>query len=364
MWPLHDAQAGLQRIKESASRGLTVELKSQDRPDAKSAGSVQLYNKSYALVIGIDHYTNGWPPLSNAVRDAKMVADALREKGFEVTFKQDLNSAELKSALEEFHILKGADPQARLFVWYAGHGHTLNGEGYLAPADAPRPTDNEALFKLRALSLRNFGVYVRSAVSKHVMAVFDSCFSGTIFSAQRSLPPAAITRAVTEPVRQFISSGDAKQEVSDDGLFRQVFLDALQGKGSADANRDGYLTGSELGLFLTDRLTNLSNARQTPRYGKLRDRRFDQGDFVFQVKLAPLPAPKPPPPAATPPSSAPRDSSLAAEAERTFWESVHAEGDPALYRAYLKQYPKGYYASLARIFIRKAEERARAAQQR
>ena len=34
-------------------------------------------------------------------------------------------------------------------------------------------------------------------------------------------------------------------------------------------------------MFMTDRITNLTSARQTPRYGKLRDEDYDRGDFVF-----------------------------------------------------------------------------------
>ena len=151
--------------------------------------------------------------------------------------------------------------------------------------DAPRPGPGPE-FRLKALSLRRFGEFVRLARSKHAMAIFDACFAGTIFASQRSMPPAAITRATGLPVRQFVSSGDANQEVSDDGRFRKLFLRALRGETVADANGDGFLTGSELGLFLTDRVTNLTNARQTPRYGKLNDEDFDRGDFVFGLTSA------------------------------------------------------------------------------
>ena len=103
----------------------------------------------------------------------------------------------------------------------------------------------------------------------------------------RALPPAAITHATALPVRQFISSGDADQEVGDDGTFRRLFIDALQGaEPSADINKDGYLTGTGLGQFLYNKMTNLTGQRQTPRYGKLNARGYDRGDFVFQVREA------------------------------------------------------------------------------
>ena len=267
-------------LEADATRGVRINLRDSEQTTAPILEEVQLYDSSYALVIGINNYTEGWPRLSNAVQDAELVANELQEKGFEVTLKKDLNFDDLESIFREFFVFKGEDPQARLFVWFAGHGHTQNGEGYLIPADAPRPEEG-SIFLIKALSMRRFGEYVRQAQAKHVLAVFDSCFSGTIFTTQRSLPPLAVTRATIQPVRQFLSSGDENQKVSDDGTFRKLFLGALRGERNADANGDGYLTGSELGMFLTYELTNLTENIQTPRSGKLRDPEYDRGDFVF-----------------------------------------------------------------------------------
>ena len=38
-------------------------------------------------------------------------------------------------------------------------------------------------------------------------------------------------------------------------------------------------------MFLSDRVANYTNNAQTPRYGKLRDPRYDRGDFVFALPL-------------------------------------------------------------------------------
>jgi formylglycine-generating enzyme required for sulfatase activity len=279
-----------------AARGIEVrvKLRAQDRVDAPLMGEETLYTKSHALVIGIDAYTGGWPRLSEAVNDARLVGNALKQKGFEVTFKKDLSSDELSKTLKEFYALKGQNPQSRLVLWFAGHGHTINGEGFLVPADAPRPSQ-EGQFKYKALSMRRFGEFVRLANAKHALAIFDSCFSGTIFESQRSAPPAAISRATTFAVRQFISSGDANQAVSDDGRFRKLFIRALRGEERGDLNGDGYLTGSELGMYLTNRITNLTNSRQTPRSGKLRDEDYDRGDFVFLMASSAATVEKPVP---------------------------------------------------------------------
>jgi hypothetical protein len=134
--------------------------------------------------------------------------------------------------------------------------------GDIIPADAPSPKD-VADFRDKAISLRRFGEFMREASAKHVLAIFDSCFSGTEFNVARSLPPPAITLATTQPVREFISSGEAEQTVSDDGTFRRLFLDALAGKEpDADPNHDGYVTGTELGLFLHQKMTTNAALRQ------------------------------------------------------------------------------------------------------
>jgi uncharacterized caspase-like protein len=215
-------------FETEGNRGVIIQLRKSEGSNAHDAEEVQLYSSSHALVIGIDDDTGGWPRLSNAVRDAKLVADVLANKGFSVTLKTDLGSKELETEFSKFFIFKGENPQARLFVWFAGHGHTLNGHGFLVPADAPKP-NAEASFKYAALSMWRFGEYMRLVRANHVFAVFDSCFSGTIFTTRRSMPPAAVTLSITMPVRQFLSSGDENQEVSDDGTFRKLFVRAIKG---------------------------------------------------------------------------------------------------------------------------------------
>jgi uncharacterized caspase-like protein len=159
----------------------------------------ELFPKSYALVIGNDAYpggTGGWPRLSNAIMDADLVAAELKRQGFEVTAKRNLTSDQLERTLRDFFLTEGQTENARLIVWFAGHGHTIDGEGYLVPVDAPGVADEPA-FKRKALSIRSFSVWMRQATSRHVLAVFDSCFSGTVFTnlPRRVGPDAAYLQA-------------------------------------------------------------------------------------------------------------------------------------------------------------------------
>ena len=415
-------------------RGVKVNIRASDAADAKVNEEVQLYSKSYALVIGIDNYTGDWPRLGKAIEDARNVSKALEDAGFEVTLKTDLNSDELEDAFGEFFIEKGNDPDARLLVWFAGHGHTdQKGEGYLIPADGALERDRKKFLRT-AISLRDFGKFVRYAESKHVFTIFDSCFSGTIFNVARSAPPPQITRITTKPVRQFLTSGDAGQEVSDDGTFAKLFIEAIKGERRADGNGDGYLTASEIGSFLDVSMSNYTQNRQTPRFGKLRSPEFDKGDFVFQLSSvsasAVLPRQELRQPAAPkrveiqaidremvaservnvrrdpsvksakvsrlkagavievtgkvksggnlwyrvalksggegyvfgsllgtpttpmPKPAAPVSPTGNANNENLFWKSVQSSNDPALFTAYLEQFPNGTFAPLAKAKIK------------
>ena len=331
---------------QAASRGLTVDLRANETKDAPVLESIQLYGSSIALVIGNDAYRGAWPRLSNAVKDARLVADALIEKGFDVTLKTNLNSKDLNQAFEEFFYETGQDPEARLFLWYAGHGYSERGEGFLVPIDAPDPSERGDFLR-NAMSLRRMGEYMRGSDARHILSVFDSCFAGTIFNVGRSKAPPAITHATTRLVRQFLTSGEAGQEVSDDGLFRKLFIRAINGDTDADANHDGYVAASELGLFITNEITNYSNGAQTPRNGKLNDPELNQGDFVFQLASATsAPAQTPPVQVQNPTTRPPSDVH---EHDLPFWESVKDSNDPALFDAYLQKFPKGSFAQLAWI---------------
>ena len=270
------------------------------------------------------------------MKAAEEIAKEWARQGFAVTLKRDLGLVALKRAFEKFFVLKGDNPDARLLVWFAGHGHSDEGDGFLVPADTPHPKVG-GQFLLSALSMRRVGEYVLLARSRHAMAVFDACFAGTVFTSQRALPPVAVTRATTLPARQFLTSGDAGQTVSGDGTFRELFLRALHGEEKADANDDRYLTGSELGLFLTDRLTSLTDARQTPRYGKLHDKDYDRSNCVFAV-------PGEAGPRAAVPSAPSSDKAM----ELSLWQSMKDSTNAAEFSDYLAQFPNGTFSGLTK----------------
>ena len=266
------------------NRGVTVMLRVGDR-------ELPLYEESHALIIGASRYTAGWPSLPGVKRDVGLVKEALARQGFTTRVVLDPTRQQFDDAVTQFVADYGQQLQARLLIYFAGHGHTLTtGDGrqlgYILPVDTPRPSPATGPFKGYAVSMTYVETIATQLESKHVLFVFDSCFSGSIFDAARSIPD-VISEKTARPVRQFITAGTAEQTVPDTSVFRGQFIDGINGE--ADANGDGYVTGSELGEFLQSKVTNYTRRAQTPEYGKISRVGLDKGDFVFDLGLRNVP---------------------------------------------------------------------------
>ncbi len=84
-----------------------------------------------ALVIGNGAYRSA--PLANPTNDARDVAGALRDVGFEVTVHTDLGQKAMKKAILAFGRQLRKRGGVGLF-YYAGHAMQVNGENYLIPS--------------------------------------------------------------------------------------------------------------------------------------------------------------------------------------------------------------------------------------
>ncbi len=251
----------------------------------KDGNKIKLYSESHALIIAVSDYNNGWPKLPGVKKDAAAVRQVLEQHDFHVVTVEDPNDVELDRAFRDFINEYGMDPDSRLIFYFAGHGHTIKtsyGEemGYIVPRNAPNPNLNYLGFLANSMAMQQIEVYAKTIQSKHALFLFDACFSGSVFAITRAAPE-NISYKTAQPVRQFISSGSADETVPDVSIFRQQFVAGLNGE--ADVNEDGYITGSEIGEFLQDKVINYSRGSQHPQYGKIRNPNLDKGDFVFQV---------------------------------------------------------------------------------
>lgn len=251
----------------------------------------QLYEGSYALIIGNSEYSNGWERLNGVKSDVSAISTILSRHQFKVEIAENLTSDSFEPRIRKFINDYGFDRNNRLVIYYAGHGYTLNSAGdrrelgYIIPSDTPLPTRDERGFRQKAIDMYAIQRFARQIQAKHALFVFDSCFSGKLFALRDAskIPPFIIDK-VDNPVRQFITAGNETQTVPDESIFRKAFVRGLEG--DADRNGDTDITGTELADYLKEVVTNYSERRQTPQYGLINDIDLDRGDFVF---VKPLP---------------------------------------------------------------------------
>jgi len=333
------------QLYAKSMRSISIRIKNKSGDYDK-----KLYSGSYALLIGVSNYLH-WPDLPGVKDDIEAVKVALETNGFLVVKVMNPNKDQMEDAFEKFINNYGNKQDNRLLFYFAGHGHTIKpkygGEplGYIVPKEAPNPNRDPRGFKSKAFSMQRIEEYALTIDSKHALFLFDACFSGSIFSLSRAIPE-HISYKTAKPVRQFITSGNEEETVPDYSHFRRQFIAAIEGE--ADVDRDGYITGSELGEFIQKKVVNYSNGTQHPLYGKIRNPNLDKGDFVFVpsgLKDTSI----------TNPST--RNQYQRIDGEEEFWKEVRKSNNLSDLKQYLNIYPNGRFVNIAHLKIKKIEEK-------
>jgi tetratricopeptide (TPR) repeat protein len=123
-----------------------------------------------ALVIGNGAYKNVHA-LDNPPRDAKLLAGALHDLGFQtVTLANDLTRDKFFEALRAF--ASEAEKADWAVVYYAGHGFEIGGVNYLVPVDAKLAADKDA--ETEAVALEQVIAAVGGA-RKLRLVMLDAC---------------------------------------------------------------------------------------------------------------------------------------------------------------------------------------------
>lgn len=249
-----------------------------------------MYSDSRALVIGAARYDDGagWPSLAKVEGQVQRIAAALKEQGFAVETLLDPKSNDLSQTLRRF-LLQRLDSNARLLVYYAGHGWS-DGDavGFIVPTDSPAEGNDNFIASL--INMEEIVGWGRRSLAKHVLFVFDSCFSGSVFLVRRNLTASTselYLNDIDRKGRQYLTAGGYREQVPDSNDFSDAFMAGI--RGDADYNDDNIVTANELGPFIRDALIPIGN--QHPQFGT--DTRFDMklGDMVFvpgetQTKIA------------------------------------------------------------------------------
>lgn len=285
--------------------------------------------KRVALVIGNSIYKDA--PLKNPVNDARDMAAALRKLGFEVIEKTNVTQKEMNRAIVQFGEKLRADTVALFF--YAGHGIQVKGKNYLIPVDAQ--IQSEA--SIRAETVDVDGVLDQLTVSSLNIVILDACRNNPFERRFRSIggglaqmdaPKGSLIAYATAPGKT-AADGDSRN-----GLYTQELLKHIQ---TPDLPLEAVFKRVRVGVMTA------SGEVQTPW-----ETSSLTGEFFFRSVAGASPA-------ATQQLVVPVDPDTA---EVSFWRSVERSTDISDFEAYLRSYPNGRYATLAKAVLDKLRSEA------
>jgi uncharacterized caspase-like protein len=156
-----------------------------------------------AVVIGNGAYASA--PLANTGNDAKAVAAALRDAGFQVIELRDGTQAQMQDALDRAAAALRGRNGVGLF-YFAGHGVQLDWHNYLLPVDARQSTAAE--LRASALGMQSVVDAFRIAGNRVSVLIVDACRdnpfvdgAGSRGLAQMDAPPGTLLAFATAPGR-------------------------------------------------------------------------------------------------------------------------------------------------------------------
>jgi len=143
----------------------------QERLNALTAqGPGANTGRRIALIVGNGAYKSV-PALDNPPRDAKLIAAALRDVGFQtVSLSTDLTRDKFFETLRAF--AGDAEKADWAVVYYAGHGFEIGGVNYLVPVDARLAADKDA--ETEAVALEQVLAAVGGA-RRLRLVILDAC---------------------------------------------------------------------------------------------------------------------------------------------------------------------------------------------
>ena len=215
-----------------------------------------LYDKSRALIIGIEQYPQG-RSVPGAVEEAKQVAQAFRQLGFDdiiELYNKDATARRLQQTLTDLFARK-VDRSGRVVMFFVGQtGTTRDGKGrdisYLVPVDA------QATNAAKSLTVETIKDFTKRSPSKHTLLIVNAPLRASESPTVKPVSPAPETesRAV-----QVIAAAARDEKIAKAGgktPFVQVLLTGLSG--AADLDQNGWLTASELGTYIKQQVEAVS----------------------------------------------------------------------------------------------------------
>jgi formylglycine-generating enzyme required for sulfatase activity len=280
-------------------------------------------------VVGNAAYTDR--PLRNPVNDARLMQTTLRELGFEVQVATNVDRRGLLGALRDFET-RARGAEVALF-YFAGHGAQVGGANYLIPVNAQIRAETDVPDE----SLDASGVLrrIEEARPRVGLVVLDACRDNPYPGSNRSSARGLARMSV--PTGTIVAYATAPGSTADDGSGTQgTYTGAL-----AKYLMQPGLDIKEVFDRAAQEVERLTNGRQRPREEiGLRGRfvlKEDGASSVVGMVTAQAAVPTSPVPAEDP--------------ERELWELAKRRDNVPSYEAYLRVFPQGRFAAIARAAL-------------
>jgi len=273
--------------KYATSEPATVRILRQSTVTAEGEEFI-IQPRLYIFAIGVGAYPGKDMQLSFAAKDAKdFVAALIKQKGGlyrDVAVRIITDAAATRSSmLEGLEWLQSQTTSKDVAVMFlAGHGVTdSNGIYYYLPvdADANKLKNSAVIFT----EIRN----TLAAIAGKALLFVDTCHSGNIMGTRRAV--ADINAVVNELASAevgtvvFASSTGRQYSLEDpawgNGAFTKALVEGLNGK--ADYSGKGRITINMLDLYISERVKELTDGKQTPTTAKPQTVQ----DFPLAMKL-------------------------------------------------------------------------------
>ena len=281
-----------------------------------------------ALVVGNADYADS--PLKNPVNDARAMHAKLASLGFEVTPVENLRRRDIGRTVNGF--ASRIRPGDEVVVFYAGHGLQVRGINYLPAVDADIQSEEDV--PLNSLNLNTLLERMDDAKAGVKLLFLDAC---------RNNPYA----------RSFRSSARGLARVQDAPSGTLMHFATRPGSVAADGSGKNGLYTTELLRHIDQPGTPIEQMLKRVAAAVERESKGQQepwvegslkGDFYFKpgsgVQVASV---------APVPTGLPVVAAQQADPEQEVWQAAKAANTVAAYDAYLAEYPRGKFASAARI---------------
>ncbi len=197
--------------------------------DSSHAAAPERAGARVALVIGNAAYRDS--PLTNPVNDAKAMAGALRDAGFDVKLHTDIDHRAMAAAVRDF-----GDKLRRSSVgvfYFAGHGMQIKGRNYLVPVGAEIQREDEVVYA--TLDAQAVLDKMDSAGNGLNLMILDACRNNPFARNFRS--SAQGLAQMDAPVGTLVAFATAPGSVASDGqgqhgLYTQHLLQEMRVPGA------------------------------------------------------------------------------------------------------------------------------------